>query len=151
MKIIKTLKYWLPLIFYMGLIFYLSSISHPSVPMKDVWNIDKIYHLIEYGMFGFLAFIAFVHTPLDILFRSQSLNGFRSKSPIIFAIVFTAFYGATDEIHQIFVPGRYASGVDWIFDVIGGFLGGFCASIVMKMYRSWIYNRELSRIDEEEL
>lgn len=141
MKIIKTLKYWLPLIFYMGLIFYLSSISHPSVPMKDVWNIDKIYHLIEYGIFGFLAFIAFVHTPLDILFRS--------KSPIIFAIVFTAFYGATDEIHQIFVPGRYASGVDWIFDVIGGFLGGFCASIVMKMYRSWIYNREL--IDEEEL
>ena len=125
MKFAKMAKYWLPFIFYMALIYYLSSLSRPSVPMPDVWSIDKIYHLIEYGIFSFLAFYAFVNTPLDAF----------AKNAIVWAILFAAFYGATDEIHQLFVEGRQASVVDWVFDAGGGFVGIVWVHLWRKIYR----------------
>lgn len=135
MKFIKTVIHWLPFISYMTLIFYLSSLSQPSVPMSEVWNIDKVYHIIEYSIFSFLAFHALLHTPLDII----------SKNAIIVVILFTAFYGATDEIHQLFVQGRQANVVDWLFDVMGGFVGIFAASIWNKVYQSLSTSREGSK------
>ena len=133
MKFVKTAKYWLPFIFYMALIFYLSSRPDPRMPMPDVWNIDKIYHSIEYSIFSFLAYHAFAHTPLDIL----------SKNAIVLVIIFTSFYGATDEIHQIFVQGRQANVIDWVFDAAGGFIGIICALFWRKVYRLWIDDRGL--------
>jgi len=109
----------------MALIFYLSSLPQPSIPMPDVWSIDKIYHFIEYSIFSFLAFHAFVHTPLVTL----------SKNAIVWAVLFTSFYGATDEIHQLFVQGRYASVIDWVFDVAGGFIGIVWVCLWRKVYR----------------
>jgi VanZ family protein len=38
------------------------------------------------------------------------------------AIVLTAAYAATDEIHQIFTPGRVPDVADWLADTIGGFV-----------------------------
>ena len=37
--------------------------------------------------------------------------------------VFCAFYAATDELHQFFVPGRVASPVDVAIDTVGAILG----------------------------
>ena len=37
-------------------------------------------------------------------------------------LLFAAFYGATDELHQLFVPNRYAALGDWLADVCGALL-----------------------------
>ena len=34
-----------------------------------------------------------------------------------------SFYGATDELHQYFVPGRACMWQDWVLDIIGAFIG----------------------------
>mgnify|MGYP006304384101 CR=1 FL=1 len=132
MKFVKSTIYWVPFILYMALIFYLSSIPQPPMPMSDVWNIDKVYHLIEYSIFSLLAFYAFVHAPFKII----------SENAILLAILFTAFFGATDEIHQLYVEGRQSNITDWLFDTAGGFLGVFCALLLRRLYQSWIFSRE---------
>ena len=39
------------------------------------------------------------------------------------ALIITIGYGAFDEIHQWFVPGRWAELADWYADSIGAFAG----------------------------
>lgn len=140
MKFVKSTIYWLPFILYMILIFYISSIPKPSMPMSDVWNIDKVYHLIEYSIFGLLAYYAFVNASFGII----------SKNAILLTVLFTAFFGATDEIHQFYVRGRQANVIDWIFDTVGGFLGVFCALLLNRLYQLWIANRKFDIKKEQE-
>jgi VanZ family protein len=52
--VMKFLKFWFPLIFYSGIIFYASSWPNFKTPLPDT-GFDKILHLLEYMPFGFLA------------------------------------------------------------------------------------------------
>ncbi len=70
---------------------------------------DKIEHAIEYAAGGFLAY--------GVMFPSRRLR------PWIAAVCFCAAWGASDEIHQGFVPGRDSSGMDLAADVAGAALG----------------------------
>ena len=116
--ILRLLKYWLPPICCMALIFYLSSQSKPPLPNVDWHLVDKLYHLLEYTVLGFLVTHAFVNASSRI-FR---------HAPWIFSFLFVILYAASDEWHQSFVPGRFVSILDWTADCIGGFLG------VVSMY-----------------
>ena len=120
---INFVKFWLPAILYMLLIVALSSMTYPPAPQTDWDNIDKIYHLIEYGALGFLTLWAFMNSPWKWV----------SNRAVLFAILWTSFFGATDEIHQFFVPGRYASVFDWIFDTIGAIVGVFALRILLRL------------------
>ena len=40
-----------------------------------------------------------------------------------------SLYGISDEIHQIFVPGRTADPIDWLVDTCGAALGAFIAYV----------------------
>jgi VanZ family protein len=40
-------------------------------------------------------------------------------------VALTLGYGITDEIHQMFVPGRIASVADILADITGGMLGAW--------------------------
>ena len=42
----------------------------------------------------------------------------------------TAGYGITDEVHQWFVPGRFASVADWIADALG-------AAVALAAIAAW--------------
>jgi VanZ family protein len=44
------------------------------------------------------------------------------------SVVVAALYGATDELHQVFVAGRDAAFMDFVFDVVGALLGAFLAA-----------------------
>jgi VanZ family protein len=112
----KKFKYWSPPLLYMVLIFVVSSMEQPPLPMpKFEWlTIDKLYHFIEYGILGVLLAIAFVNIPPRWL-------------PIgwiwIVAVLISILYGASDELHQSFVPGRCPTVADWVFDVFGAIVG----------------------------
>ena len=100
-------KYWIPVLLYAGFIFYLSSIPYAGIAVQ--MNLSLI-HIPEFFILSYLIFRAISREKTDI------------RHAIILAIVVSSFYGVTDEIHQIFVPGRAFSVFDIIFNFIGSSL-----------------------------
>ena len=100
----------------MVLIFAGSSMEQPPLPMpKFEWlTIDKFYHFIEYGILSVLLAIAFVNVPPKWLSTDWIW---------VTAVLISILYGASDELHQMFVPGRFATFADWISDVFGAIAG----------------------------
>jgi uncharacterized membrane protein/VanZ family protein len=70
---------------------------------------DKLSHLILYAGFGFLLYYTL----------KSSLNSILYKHALLFAIIIGTVYGASDELHQSFVPGRTASIWDLAADCTG--------------------------------
>lgn len=100
----------------MGLIFAISSLEQPPLPTpKFEWlSLDKIYHFIEYGILSVLLTIALINAPPKWLPQ----NWIWVTSAII-----SILYGASDELHQMFVPGRFATFSDFVSDAIGAIAG----------------------------
>ncbi len=103
---------WLPVIFYAGLIFYLSSIPQVTFPISFPF-MDKLLHTCEYLILGFLLARAIKKTyqPANI------------KRLYLLVTIIAFVYGISDEFHQAFVPGRIVSFSDVMSDGLGGFLG----------------------------
>ena len=110
------MKYWVPPFLYMALIFVVSSLEQPPLPMPEFeWlTIDKLYHFVEYAVLGGLLAIAFVKAKPAVV---------PSKLIWLVAMVLSILYGASDEWHQTFVPGRFATLADWVADVLGSIAG----------------------------
>lgn len=104
----KKLIYWIPAISYMGFIFYLSSKSVVPGPSIPIPYYDKVMHFIIFAILSALFLLA--------------LRKNEFKKPVLFAILFTIIYAATDEFHQFFVPGRNMDFFDWIADSFGSFV-----------------------------
>ena len=119
------MKYWVPSLLYMVLIFAVSSMKQPSLPMpKFEWlAIDKLYHFIEYAILGILLTWAFVKAKPSVV---------PSKLIWLIAAVLSILYGASDEWHQTFVPGRSATLADWIADVFGSIAGVLAVYLYYK-------------------
>lgn len=110
----KFLIFWFPVLAYCAIIFIVSSMQRP-LPDVGIPNFDKFLHMVEYGILGYLII--------------RALMGSEVKLPhgklIILAVIFATLYGASDEIHQIFVPGRTADIFDLLSDFIGASAAGF--------------------------
>ena len=119
------MKYWAPPLLYMALIFAISSMEQPPLPMPEFeWlTIDKLYHFIEYAILGGLLARAFVKAKPSVV-PSQLIWGM--------AALISILYGASDEWHQTFVPGRFATLADWVADVVGSIAGVFGAYLYYK-------------------
>jgi VanZ family protein len=96
---------WFPLLAYMASIFTLSSLSLSTAP-GQVSYLSYIFHTIEYFILAVLALRAFRET----------------KSPFAYAILFAVLFGISDEVHQLFVPGRTFSFLDICADIAGALL-----------------------------
>lgn len=109
------LRYWGPVCAYAALIFFLSSQSHPedNLPAFLFDFSDKVVHGIEYAVLGMLCYRAL---------RGGSVVSWR-QHVIPMAILLASLYGASDEIHQSFVPFRDSSWLDWVADTIGAAIG----------------------------
>ena len=101
--------YTLPVLLYMLLIFILSSMSHYPDILSWTFSYDKLVHTVEYYVLGYLLIRVFITSSRDILSRTSAL----------LVIIIGALYGMSDEWHQSFVPGRYASIYDILFDTLG--------------------------------
>jgi VanZ family protein len=100
-----VLYLWLPLLAWMGLIFYLS--SQPDLPQPGLGWWDEV---VSSGAH------AFVFGVLAILWM-RVLNGKRHAGWATLAL--TMAYTLSDEFHQFFVPGRYADPWDLACDGLG--------------------------------
>ena len=94
--------------FYIGLIFFLSSLNISSIHKLSGFGLDKMLHLMEYGVLSCLLARAFK--------RTTSL-GYKKSFLIILALGF--LIAGLDEYYQSFVPLRESSFLDFIFDLAG--------------------------------
>lgn len=99
----KYLWRFLPPILWMVVIFLFS--SRPDLPKNEIFVVDFIFkksaHIIEYFVLVLLW---------NKALRTNSLPN---------AILISLFYAFTDEVHQLFVPGRGALLRDVGIDFIG--------------------------------
>lgn len=96
----------------MAIIFSFSSIEGPEIPPIEN-NIDKLFHLVEYFILGALLARAF----------SKTAAAPNYLYIFIFSMLIASAFGATDEFHQRFVPGRECDVFDFLFDAIGAGIG----------------------------
>ena len=101
-------RYWLPVLAYVSLIFVLS--AQPGLhPPLQFQNSDKLAHLFEYGLLGWLLVRALRAT---LPARSWMFTS-------MLAIGVGLGIAAGDEIFQSFVPNRDSTVFDWLADGTG--------------------------------
>ncbi len=123
MKIIRLL-YLVPAPLAALMIYWSSNQEQVNIPDLGFDAQDKLYHAIGYFVFGVCLGMFF--------------TGIRPDSPMkrtrIFVLLTGAFYAASDEIHQYFVPGRQCDIFDWLADLIG-----VAAAILLLKHLQKIY------------
>jgi VanZ family protein len=108
---------FLPAALYAALIFALSAQANPLPFMPPEFLLhDKLLHGLAYAALGGLLVPGF---------RGA---GRSALAALLLAVLVSSLYGATDEIHQSFVPGRTADVLDWVADTLGAALGAAAAT-----------------------
>jgi VanZ family protein len=113
----RTLR-WGPVVLWAAMIFVLSSFS--SLPAPPAGFTDKHAHFATYGVLAALLVWALTD-------RSPARMTWATAAA---AVALAALYGASDEWHQSFVPGRDASALDLAADTLG-------AAIAAAALRAW--------------
>lgn len=110
---------WIPALLWMGLIFFLSAqpdLPHAPQPWLDT-VLKKAGHAVLYGILARLYLWALEGQP------------FSFSRPRLLSLLLVLLYGASDEAHQAFVPGRTPSLWDVLIDGIGGGLALFVCGV----------------------
>lgn len=85
--------------------------------------IRKLAHFAEYACMGILVSILL----------SEWMQ--KKKSRCLLTTLWVFLSAAADEMHQLFVPGRYGSFADVCLDTCGGIFGMICLAFVLKILR----------------
>ena len=108
----RILWYWMPVVAWMGAIFWFS--SQPHLPIYPDRLIDllmkKLGHLTGYAVLAMLSY------------RAWAGRGTRAPSPLPPWALAVA-YAFSDEYHQLFVPGRDGNLYDVALDSFGAAVG----------------------------
>ena len=119
---VKTfLYYWFPILIYCFLIFLQSSFpSIEDLPQQP--HADKVFHFAGYALLGFL------------FYRALTTSRIKENRGLLMLLgsLLSALYGASDEIHQYFVPQRSAEVADMIADALGSVAGAFICSMAYR-------------------
>jgi len=94
--------------------------SRSSIAAPVIKHVDKLGHFLVYGLFATLVYRAMV--------RSSE----RGRAWHAFLLV--SAFGASDEWHQSFVPGRSCEVGDWVADTAG-------AALAVGLYVGWAWYR----------
>ena len=116
-KMDRPARVWIPAVAWALLIFVLSSIPGAAFPASKLLSYDKLVHAAVYAVLGALFFVAMPRR------WSQ-----KTSVLVLLSGGMATVYGFTDELHQMFVPGRFADLRDVLADCIGGFVGALAAS-----------------------
>ena len=97
---------WLPVVLYMAAIFFVSGQTNPPMPASVS---DKLLHAVAY--FGLALLVLFA--------AQEGRPGPLTAIDAVVALLVSIGYGVTDELHQLFVPGRSADARDLLADAAG--------------------------------
>jgi VanZ family protein len=114
----------MPAILCMAGIFVVSSIPDVGPLPGDVS--DKTGHTLAYAVLALLVLYALA---------DGRISGVTMRNTLL-AIVIATIYGASDELHQRFVPGRSPDLLDVRADAIGATIGAAVARLA-AVVRAW--------------
>ncbi len=136
--VIQRLRYWGPLVLWMGLIFWASADASSGargsrilgpllrwcLPDASTQRIDeivflirKVAHVSEYAVLAWLA------QRLFLAFDAAAISPRRIVRSALLAWGFCVVYAISDEWHQTFVPTRVGTPWDVLIDAAGAALG----------------------------
>ncbi|ADQ05480.1 VanZ family protein [Caldicellulosiruptor owensensis OL] len=99
---------------------YINSRKNVIIKLNNL--IRKYAHVILYLVLGILVINAFI------------LSGIRGYKAFIFSLIFCFFYATSDEIYQLFVPGRGAKATDVLIDALGAVIGMLVYNIICRLF-----------------
>ncbi|WP_096156549.1 MULTISPECIES: VanZ family protein [Bacillus] len=94
-------------------------------------NRDTVSHLIRKNA-HFLAYLILGVLVTNALYQSSKLRG---KQQIVLAFIICVLYAISDEVHQLFVPGRSGEIRDVIIDSAGAAVGIFTFHLLILLGR----------------
>jgi len=97
-------------------IIFATSVPSTFVP-RQLGPYDKVVHFGMYAVLAALVTSAIAH--------KQGL-----VKAVAVTVIAVAAFGAVDEWHQQFIPGRSMDVMDWVADSIGGIIGVIAASLI---------------------
>jgi VanZ family protein len=104
----------------------ITSVPGSSVPVDVHHPWDWFVHMGMYGMLGLL------------LARVGEISGWRRRHLAVVMLV-VSVAAALDEVHQLYIPGRNGSAMDWLFDTVGVGSGLLVGSLLMRSkVASWL-------------
>ncbi len=105
-------RIWLPALLWAAFLFVLSAVPGAAYPTTDIRYADKMVHTGVYLVLGALCGRAFV--------LGTKYRGVRA---LALGAGVASLYGISDELHQLFVPGRSADWHDAAADLFGAVIG----------------------------
>lgn len=99
-------------------IFLFSNIPSPIGEYVG-FNLATLYHFGIFFMFTFFLSLTLIHKKL-------------SNKTILIVLLISIFYAMSDEFHQLFVIGRFASIEDILIDFAGSLLSILILKIIWK-------------------
>lgn len=121
-KILVWINAFAPPVVWAGVIFLLS--SQQSLPGFEVSVLDFLFkktaHMFVYAVLYLLLFRG-----VDLVTDSKSDPRIKLFLPIVLVLC----YAVSDEIHQSFIPNRYATLRDVGYDILGSSL------VILKKYK----------------
>lgn len=107
-----TFRAYAPAVLWAIAIFCASSIPSSAMPSSIIFSQDKLLHMGVYAVLGFFVYHGI---------RQRGTKGWRGAAWLAFGVC--VLYGASDEFHQHFVPGRSMD----VFDLLADAFGAACA------------------------
>lgn len=135
MKFIQKYVHWLPVVIWMGLIFYLShqpaeqssELSSGVVEMLlrillVVFPIDGESTYLHFLVRKAAHFFAYFMLSIFVMYAIRSLVTNLLKSTFL-SLLICILYAISDEIHQLYIPGRSGEVRDVLIDSAGSLSG----------------------------
>ena len=120
------------------------------------YPVRKVAHMTEYAIFAVLISLD-IYYITEIKNKRGSANGKSSqnrktgegcngykncKKNGVITLIIVALYASTDEIHQLFVPGRAGLFTDVLIDTAGGIIGVIVTYFVIRGLKRVIEKNE---------
>lgn len=120
-RILWFIYYWSPVLILAAFIY-----SASSVPGRDIPSLfplqDILYHFAIYVILA--------------LFFIRALKNTGSRKTVFrlaaYTVAFGFLFGAGDELHQLFTPGRSCAFLDLLTDTAGSFFGAAAGGVYLQ-------------------
>ena len=90
---------------------------------KYGWFIRKFAHFSEFALLGLLAYI--------------NVKEYYQNNNVLLALILCVTYAISDEIHQLFVPGRFCAIKDVLIDSCGSLLMIIICHLLNKRWKNY--------------
>lgn len=132
---------WIALLFWVGLIFYMSN-QPGDVSSKQSGLVLKLFQVLgidlnkELGELATFIVRKTAHFTKYFILYLLTINVmkyyFNIKNAILYSLIFSILYACTDEIHQYFIPGRAMAFKDILIDSSGALTAMVITKIISK-------------------